>query len=93
MYWMYLRSEFFFFRAFLRLLTEVEKLKKQMSANSTTLPLNIECFMNDKDVSGEMKRVDMEALASHLFQRVEVTLLQCLEESGEYIDFYLERKV
>nr|QTA73203.1 heat shock protein 70 [Monochamus alternatus] len=73
-------------RAFLRLLTEVEKIKKQMSANSTTLPLNIECFMNDKDVSGEMKRADMETLASHLFQRVEVTLRQCLEESGLSID-------
>lgn len=43
-------------RAMVRLLTEVEKLKKQMSANSTTLPINIECFMDDKDVRGEMKR-------------------------------------
>lgn len=43
-------------RAFLRLTTEVEKLKKQMSANSTRLPLNIECFMDDKDVHGDMKR-------------------------------------
>nr|UOF76411.1 heat shock 70 protein 4 [Xylotrechus quadripes] len=69
-------------RAFLRLLTEVEKLKKQMSANSTTLPLGIECFMNDKDVSGQMKRADMEELAGNLLQRIEVTLRQCLEESG-----------
>lgn len=43
-------------RAYLRLLTEVEKLKKQMSANSTTLPVNIECFMDDIDVHAEMKR-------------------------------------
>jgi heat shock protein len=43
-------------RAMVRLLTEVEKIKKQMSANSTTLPLNIECFMDDKDVRGEIKR-------------------------------------
>lgn len=43
-------------RAMLRLLTAVEKLKKQMSANSTNLPLNIECFMNDIDVKSEMKR-------------------------------------
>ncbi|XP_023018225.2 heat shock protein 70Cb isoform X1 [Leptinotarsa decemlineata] len=69
-------------RAFLRLLTEVEKIKKQMSANSTTLPLNIECFMNDMDVSGEMKRADMETLAAHLLERVEVTLKQCLTQSG-----------
>ncbi|KAJ4437376.1 hypothetical protein ANN_17519 [Periplaneta americana] len=43
-------------RAFLRLTNEVEKLKKQMSANSTKLPMNIECFMDDKDVHGDMKR-------------------------------------
>ncbi|CAB0002287.1 unnamed protein product [Nesidiocoris tenuis] len=42
-------------RALLRLRTEAEKLKKQMSANSTKLPMNIECFMDDKDVHGDMK--------------------------------------
>jgi heat shock protein len=44
-------------RAFLRLTAEVEKLKKQMSANSTKLPMNIECFMDDKDVHADMKRL------------------------------------
>lgn len=68
-------------RAFLRLLGEVEKLKKQMSANSTKLPLNIECFMNDKDVHSDMKRTDMEKLCAPLFERVEATLQRCLEES------------
>ncbi|XP_029165256.1 97 kDa heat shock protein isoform X3 [Nylanderia fulva] len=68
-------------RAYLRLLAEVEKLKKQMSANSTTLHLNIECFMDDKDVHGEMKRSDMEALCAHLFERVEKMLKQCLLDS------------
>uniref|UniRef100_A0A1B6CM60 Uncharacterized protein n=1 Tax=Clastoptera arizonana TaxID=38151 RepID=A0A1B6CM60_9HEMI len=68
-------------RAFLRLLTEVEKLKKQMSANSTRLPMNIECFMDDKDVHGDMKRVDMEGLCAHLFVRAESTLRKCLEDS------------
>ncbi|KAF7386825.1 hypothetical protein HZH66_011277 [Vespula vulgaris] len=68
-------------RAYLRLLAEVEKLKKQMSANSTTLPLNIECFMEEKDVHGEMKRADMEAMCAHLFKRVESTLRQCLADS------------
>ncbi|XP_043803060.1 heat shock 70 kDa protein 4 isoform X1 [Apis laboriosa] len=68
-------------RAYIRLLGEVEKLKKQMSANSTTLPLNIECFMDEKDVHGEMKRADMEAMCAHLFKRVESTLRQCLEDS------------
>jgi molecular chaperone DnaK (HSP70) len=43
-------------KAYVRLTQECEKLKKLMSANSTTIPLNIECFMNDKDVSGKMDR-------------------------------------
>ncbi|XP_060530974.1 heat shock 70 kDa protein 4 isoform X2 [Cylas formicarius] len=73
-------------RAYLRLLTEVEKLKKQMSANSTTLPLAIECFMNDKDVKSEMKRADMEAICAGLFQRVESTMRQCLQASGLSLD-------
>ena len=46
-------------RAWLRLLTEVEKLKKQMSANSNELPMNIECFMEEKDVSARMKRLKL----------------------------------
>uniref|UniRef100_A0A673ATN1 Heat shock 70 kDa protein 4-like n=1 Tax=Sphaeramia orbicularis TaxID=375764 RepID=A0A673ATN1_9TELE len=36
-------------RALVRLYQECEKLKKLMSANSSDLPLNIECFMNDID--------------------------------------------
>lgn len=43
-------------RALLRLHQECEKLKKLMSANSSDLPLNIECFMNDIDVSSKMNR-------------------------------------
>lgn len=73
-------------RAFLRLTTEVEKLKKQMSANSTRLPLNIECFMDDKDVHGDMKRTDMEGLCAHLLERVERTLRKCLDDSKLKLD-------
>jgi hypothetical protein len=43
-------------RACLRLEQEAEKLKKQMSSYSQALPLNIECFMEDKDVSSKMSR-------------------------------------
>lgn len=68
-------------RAFLRLLAEVEKIKKQMSANSTKLPMNIECFMDDKDVHADIKRTEFEELSMHLFNRVEVTLEQCLKDS------------
>lgn len=74
-----------FHRAYLRLVTEVEKLKKQMSANSTKLPLNIECFMEDKDVHSDMQRADMEGLCAGLLQRVENTLKQCLKDSSNYL--------
>ena len=43
-------------RAELRLLAECEKLKKQLSSNSSKMQLNIECLMNDKDVRGAMDR-------------------------------------
>lgn len=80
-------------RAYLRLLAEAEKLKKQMSANSTTLPLNIECFMDEKDVHGEMKRNDMEGLCAHLFERVEKTLRHCLVDSSKFAIINIERPV
>ncbi|XP_055378579.1 heat shock 70 kDa protein 4 isoform X2 [Condylostylus longicornis] len=68
-------------RAYLRLLTEVEKTKKQMSANSTKLPLAIECFMNEIDVSSSMQRCIMEELCADLLQRVDQTLRRCLNDS------------
>jgi len=66
-------------RARLRLRAECEKLKKLMSSNSSPIPLNIECFMNDVDVSGKMKREDFEHLAEPLLVRVKKTLADLLE--------------
>lgn len=68
-------------RSWLRLLAEVEKLKKQMSANSTKLPLNIECLMNDIDIASSMQRSKMEELCAPLLQRVEDTFKKLLTES------------
>ncbi|XP_030373284.1 heat shock 70 kDa protein 4L isoform X2 [Scaptodrosophila lebanonensis] len=73
-------------RAHLRLLTEIEKLKKQMSANSTKLPLNIECFMEDVDVTSSMQRSHMEELCAPLLQRVEQTFKKLLVESKLQLD-------
>lgn len=53
-------------RALVRLYQECEKLKKLMSANSSDLPLNIECFMNDIDVSGKMNRYICKKDCSYL---------------------------
>nr|XP_060493409.1 heat shock protein 105 kDa isoform X2 [Panthera onca] len=68
-------------RALLRLYQECEKLKKLMSSNSTDLPLNIECFMNDKDVSGKMNRAQFEELCADLLQKIEAPLHSLLEQT------------
>lgn len=69
-------------RAYLRLLTETEKLKKQMSANSTKLPLNIDCFIDEIDVTSSMSRTDMEDLCGNLFKNLENVLKKCFVDSS-----------
>ncbi|XP_036985466.1 heat shock protein 105 kDa isoform X2 [Artibeus jamaicensis] len=68
-------------RALLRLYQECEKLKKLMSSNSTDLPLSIECFMNDQDVSGKMNRAQFEELCAELLQRIEFPLYSLMEQT------------
>ncbi|XP_056332957.1 heat shock 70 kDa protein 4L [Danio aesculapii] len=68
-------------RALLRLYQECEKLKKLMSANSSDLPLNIECFMNDIDVHGKLNRTQFEEMCSQLMMRVEAPLRSVMEQS------------
>lgn len=55
-----------------------------MSANATKLPLNIECFMEEKDVSSSMCRADFEEMSAPLFQRVEMVLQKCLDDSSRF---------
>lgn len=68
-------------RAVLRLHQECEKLKKLMSANSSDLPLNIECFMNDIDVTSRMNRGQFEDMCAQYLMRVETPLKAALEQS------------
>ncbi|XP_030306638.1 heat shock 70 kDa protein 4L isoform X2 [Calypte anna] len=68
-------------RAVLRLYQECEKLKKLMSANASDLPLNIECFMNDLDVSSKMNRAQFEQLCAALLSRVEPPLRAAMDQA------------
>ncbi|XP_075756435.1 heat shock 70 kDa protein 4 isoform X2 [Pelodiscus sinensis] len=68
-------------RALLRLFQECEKLKKLMSANASDLPMNIECFMNDIDVSGTMNRGKFLEMCDSLLARVEPPLRSVLEQA------------
>ncbi|XP_054453020.1 heat shock 70 kDa protein 4b [Anoplopoma fimbria] len=68
-------------RALVRLYQECEKLKRVMSANSSDLPLNIECFMNDIDVSGKLNRGQFEEMCGDVLARVEAPLQRLLEQT------------
>lgn len=68
-------------RALVRLYQECEKLKKLMSANSSDLPLNIECFMNDIDVSGKLNRGHFEEMCAGLLAKVEGPLRSIMEQA------------
>ncbi|KAB5565452.1 hypothetical protein PHYPO_G00241730 [Pangasianodon hypophthalmus] len=69
-------------RALVRLYQECEKLKKLMSANSSDLPLNIECFMNDIDVSGHLNRGQFEEMCADILARVEPPLRSIMEQAN-----------
>ena len=43
-------------RPTLRLANECEKLKKNLSANTTFILITIDCLAEDRDVSGKMNR-------------------------------------
>uniref|UniRef100_A0A7N8YH30 Heat shock protein 4a n=1 Tax=Mastacembelus armatus TaxID=205130 RepID=A0A7N8YH30_9TELE len=68
-------------RALVRLYQECEKLKKLMSANSSDLPLNIECFMNDIDVSSTLNRGHFEEMCAELLAKVEGPLRSVMEQA------------
>lgn len=68
-------------RALVRLHQECEKLKKLMSANSSDLPLNIECFMNDIDVSGKLNRGQFEEMCTGHLAKVEGPLRSVMEQA------------
>uniref|UniRef100_A0AAR2KWS8 Heat shock protein 4b n=1 Tax=Pygocentrus nattereri TaxID=42514 RepID=A0AAR2KWS8_PYGNA len=69
-------------RALVRLYQECEKLKKLMSANSSDLPLNIECFMNDIDVTGKLNRGQFEEMCVDILARVEPPLRSIMEQAN-----------
>jgi molecular chaperone DnaK (HSP70) len=68
-------------KAVLKLMTEAEKLKKLMASNQNKIPLNIECFMDDKDVKGGMERSCFEELIAGDLAQIEATLNEVLETS------------
>lgn len=72
-------------KAKLRLRAECEKAKKLMSSNAQPIPIGLECFIDDKDVSGKLSRAELEELAKPLLDRIRTTLENLLKEASKSI--------
>jgi heat shock protein 4 len=68
-------------KAIHRLRQACEKVKKILSANPVTM-LNVECIMDDKDVSAEVKKAEYLEWVKPLTDRLAGPLAQALELSG-----------
>ena len=72
-------------KALVRVAAAAEKMKKILSANAQA-PISIESLMNDVDVSGMMKREELEELLKPLLDRVAIPLEQALAEAKVKIE-------
>lgn len=68
-------------KAYYRVLTAAEKLKKVLSAN-TQAPINIESVMNDVDVSSSLTRDELEEFVQPLLERINVPIEVALKDAG-----------
>ncbi|CCD25076.1 adenyl-nucleotide exchange factor SSE1 NDAI_0E02590 [Naumovozyma dairenensis CBS 421] len=76
-------------KAYNRVLTASEKLKKVLSAN-TAAPFNLESVMNDVDVSSQLTRDELEELVKPLLERVTEPVTNALAQAKltpEDVDF------
>ncbi|SCU93649.1 LAFA_0F17502g1_1 [Lachancea sp. 'fantastica'] len=76
-------------KAYNRVITGAERLKKVLSAN-TAAPFSVESVMNDVDVSSQMNREELESLVAPLLERVTDPVTRALAEANlkaEDVDF------
>lgn len=63
---------------------ECEKLKQTMSSISTSIPLNIECLIDEIDVNGRIDRTEFETLSAGIFARMEDCCKSLLEQMKKH---------
>ncbi|UYV83009.1 HSPA4L [Cordylochernes scorpioides] len=68
-------------KAMTRLLKECEKVKKQMSTNSHSIPLHLECFVEDMDFDSSINRGQFEQLISLHLEILEMNLQKIFKEA------------
>jgi hypothetical protein len=71
----------------LKLVSACEKLKRNLSANSNEIPLNVESLISeDKDFSARIERATFEELSGDLFKKAEDCFRRTLERAKENFD-------
>lgn len=74
-------------KSYLKLVSACEKLKRNLSANSNEIPLNVESLISeDKDFSSRIERATFEQLADKLFQQAESCFRRTLESAQQNFD-------
>lgn len=68
-------------KAFYRVLSQAERLKKILSAN-TSAPFNIESVMNDVDVSANMTREELEKYIKPYVDQIQYPIEKALKDAG-----------
>ncbi|RKP31204.1 heat shock protein 70 [Metschnikowia bicuspidata] len=68
-------------KAFARVVTASERVKKVLSAN-TQAPINIESLMNDIDVSSSITREELQGYIQPLLNRIHVPIEVALKDAG-----------
>lgn len=68
-------------KAIFRLSTQVERLKKMLSANTEGI-LNVESIMNDIDASSKLTREALEGLIQSSLDRIPPVITQALQNAG-----------
>lgn len=70
-------------KAWLKLMEAAEKAKKTLSpAGVMEARVNVECLMDDRDLSVAIKREEFEELAAPLVERIQPVILKAFEEAG-----------
>ena len=70
-------------RSRFRLIAECEKIKKQMSANSNELPINVECLYDEKDFTGRIDRTLFEQLSQPLLAKMNDIFVRAFNSAND----------
>lgn len=81
-------------KAYMKLVSSCEKLKKLLSANSNEIPLHVESLISeDKDFVSRMSRAKFEEVCQSLLQRIETCFKRAIGKAkSSFEDYKIEQR-